>query len=236
MSEVDQDNMVRSNEIEFGSEGVLERAAIATRNAVSLANAVTWQALRAPLRMQMLEAIIACPGVDARALAKAIGCSAPRLYYHIKILVEAGLVVSSEGSSRKSARGPSATSYHSRLSDFPTEFFAGDPVTIKRAGELFYAIAELGLAKAISAVNEPGCIVDFRHEALLPQEVDVVRGHMAEIRLVLAAARRRRHGAKTLIRSTVFVGICAVVPLAPTLPDTPISTVRLQVDGEKKIV
>ena len=76
MSEVDQDNMVRSNEIEFGSEGVLERAAIATRNAVSLANAVTWQALRAPLRMQMLEAIIACPGVDARALAEAIGCSA----------------------------------------------------------------------------------------------------------------------------------------------------------------
>ena len=127
MSEVDQDNMVRSNEIEFGSEGVLERAAIATRNAVSLANAVTWQALRAPLRMQMLEAIIACPGVDARALAEAIGCSAPRLYYHIKILVEAGLVVSSEGSSRKSARGPSATSYHSRLSDFPGEFFAEPP-------------------------------------------------------------------------------------------------------------
>ena len=58
---------------------------------------------------------------------------------------------------------------------------------------------------------------------------------MAEIRLVLAAARRRRHGAKTLIRSTVFVGICAVVPLAPTLPDTPISTVRLQVDGKKII-
>jgi len=29
------------------------------------------------------------------------------------------------------------------------------------------------------------------------------------------------------------VGICAVVPLAPTLPDTPISTVRLQVDGKK---
>ncbi len=236
MSEVDQDNVIRSNEIEFGSEGGLERAAIATRTAASLTNALTWQALRAPLRMQMLEAIIACPGVDARALAEAIGCSAPRLYYHIKILVEAGLVVSSEGSSRKSARGPSATSYHSNMSELSAGFFAGDPMTIKRAGELFYAIAEQGLAKAIDSANEPGCIVDFRHEALLPQEVEIVKRHMAEIRVVLATARRRRHGSKVLVRSTVFVGLCAISAGSPTLPDAPISTMRLQVEGQNKPV
>jgi DNA-binding transcriptional ArsR family regulator len=236
MSEVDQDNMIRSNELEFGSEGGLERAAIATRTAASLTNSLTWQALRAPLRMQMLEAIIACPGVDARALAEAIGCSAPRLYYHIKILVEAGLVVSVEGSSRKSARGPSATSYHSNMNEISAGFFAGDPVTIKRAGELFYAIAEQGLAKAIDSVNEPGCIVDFRHEALLPQEVELVKRHMAEIRVVLATARRRRHGSKVLVRSTVFVGLCAISAGSPTLPDAPISTTRLQVEGENKPV
>jgi hypothetical protein len=186
--------------------------------------------------MQMLEAIIACPGVDARALAEAIGCSAPRLYYHIKILVDAGLVVSVEGASRKSARGPSATSYHSNMNEISAGFFAGDPVTIKRAGELFYAIAEQGLAKAIDSVNEPGCIVDFRHEALLPQEVELVKRHMAEIRVVLATARRRRHGSKVLVRSTVFVGLCAISAGSPTLPDAPISTTRLQVEGENKPV
>ncbi|GDX12080.1 hypothetical protein LBMAG57_38520 [Verrucomicrobiota bacterium] len=236
MSEVDQDNMIRSNELEFGSEGGLERAAIATRTAASLTNSLTWQALRAPLRMQMLEAIIACPGVDARALAEAISCSAPRLYYHIKILVNAGLVVSVEGASRKSARGPSATSYHSNMNEISAGFFAGDPVTIKRAGELFYAIAEQGLAKAIDSVNEPGCIVDFRHEALLPQEVELVKRHMAEIRVVLATARRRRHGSKVLVRSTVFVGLCAISAGSPTLPDAPISTTRLQVEVENKPV
>ncbi|MFN9077580.1 MAG: winged helix-turn-helix domain-containing protein [bacterium] len=52
--------------------------------------------MRSPLRLQILEAIRAAPGIDARALSAALNTSAPRLYYHINILLQSGLIVGTE--------------------------------------------------------------------------------------------------------------------------------------------
>lgn len=64
---------------------------------LSLANQAVWDALRSPLRLQVLEAVRARPGVDARGLAEALGTRPPKLYYHLKILVAAGLLRELDG-------------------------------------------------------------------------------------------------------------------------------------------
>jgi DNA-binding transcriptional ArsR family regulator len=187
-----------------------------------LSNARVWKALRSPLRLQLLEAIRARPGIDARALSTAIQASPPRLYYHLKILLESGLIVQSDESERQGSRGPAAVLYRPAFERFPAGFFDGDPRTIARRGKVMREIAELGLGYVASEHMSARVSADFRHETLHEQEIEAVFKHVAEIRRIVESARLRRHREKVLVRATAFVGICVSTVETPVLPDGPL--------------
>ena len=187
-----------------------------------LANGKLWRALKSPLRLQLLEAIRAKPAIDARALAKAMGASPPRLYYHLNILLQSGLVVPCDEQDRQTSRGPAAALYRAAFDRFPEGFFDGDGRTAARRGKVMRELAELGLDYAASQRGSGRVTADFRHEALFDEEIDEVFQHVAEIRRILDRARSRRHHERALGRATAFVGICVSTLGTPVLPDGPL--------------
>jgi hypothetical protein len=221
---------------------------------LTLANQAVWDALRSPLRLQVLEAVRARPGVDARGLAEALGTRPPKLYYHLKILVAAGLLRELDGgdgdlaagngestggsngssargsarwASRGSPRGPAATGYHATLDDHPEGFFDAHPEAAARSLKLTNGIAQAGIKAALSPKSArvaSRSVSDFRNEALDAAEIEAIRGHIEAIRGILGAARARRRSRRELMRATAFVGVCIAELERAVLPDGPVGS------------
>ena len=185
----------------------------------SLSDTKMWAALRSLLRMQILEAIIARPGIDARMLADALESSAPRLYYHIKILVRSGLVVEESLGERRRARGPEAAVYRARIERFPTGFLDADPRADVRRQLLVRELANQGLTHALPQIRAERATAVFRHEVMLESERTQIQTYIASIVQILDAARHRRHTTNGLGGANAFVGICISPVTEPTLPD-----------------
>ncbi len=182
---------------------------------VSLANGKVWDALRSPLRLQLFESIWSCPGTDARVLAQNLKTSAPRLHYHLKILLEAGLIGLSEESGRRGRRGPAGMTYCVAHDPLPSDFYDADPTAVSRRGTLLRELADVGLRDTPPDGVLAHCTSDFRHEALSLDELEQIAESMARIRLILSAARSRRHQERALAPATAFVGVC-LAPLNGT--------------------
>jgi DNA-binding transcriptional ArsR family regulator len=194
---------------------------------VSLANGAVWDALRSPVRLQMLEAIRCRPGVDASRLAKALDSSPPRLYYHLKILLEAGLIRESheaDADEERSARGPSAVGYRATHDDHPDGFFDGDGTAVDRSARLMSSLAQVGIESVLSPAATTA-LADFRHEALEASEIEAIGGHIEAIRAILTEARARRRSKREIVRATAFVGVCIAELERAVLPDGPTSPV-----------
>lgn len=176
-----------------------------------------WQALRSPLRLRLLEAIGERPRVDARTIAETLGASPPRVYYHLKILREAGLLVSENEQGRRRARGPEARVYRTSFDDLAsylrTHGHAGDLEPIMQE------LAASGVSDAVRSAARGEGRARFMHEALTPEEIAEVEGCLGRISAVLDGARRRRRAADAIGLATVFVGACLARPPQPTLPD-----------------
>lgn len=184
-----------------------------------------WEALRSPVRMQMLEAICASPGIDARSLAEALESSPPRLHYHLNILVAAGLIETRGDIDRRNRRGPTAVGFVARFGALGGQFVAGQGVD-RKGVQVVREVAESAfeLVTGFAAGSSDGPVGKFAlsHEALEPEEIEEVRAHIARIEVILAGARARRHRQGALVRATVFVGICLAAVVDPILPFGPV--------------
>lgn len=206
-----------------GAARAVRSVASEGHTAMSLADNAIWSALKSPIRFQLFEAVRTHPGVDARTLAEALDASAPKLYYHLKILERAGLLLADAGAGRKRARGPEAVVYNPCCSEYPVGFFDGDPKASARTQKLRRILAESALVLAVPKPGmAPGSTLSIRREHLTPREESAVRGHMAEIERIMAGARMRRRSDRALEPANVLVGTI-VVPLGKgSLPDAPI--------------
>lgn len=192
----------------------------------SVADDSAWHAVRSPLRLQVLEAIRAAPGIDARTLSAALRTSAPRLYYHINILLQSGLIFGMErkdtDSRRQTTRGPEAMVYRARASDFPDGFFTKGEHTARRREELVRELFDGGVDRAIQLHGEGGTHVTVRREHLTAAEAARVKSLLGQVESILDAARSRRHAESKLVPATHFVG-CAFCELDGELPDGPLA-------------
>ncbi len=179
-----------------------------------------WKALRSPLRLRLLEAIGATPRVDARTLAETLGASAPRIYYHLKILLDAGLLVAENEGARRRSRGPEALVYRTSFGDL-----AGYLARFGGAAELEPIMQELaagGVSDAIRSAARGEGRACFLHESLTETEIAEVESCFARISAVLDGARARRVAAAGISLATVFLGACLARPSQPMLPDVPV--------------
>ena len=184
-----------------------------------------WEALRSPVRLQMLEAICASPGIDARSLAEMLDSSPPRLHYHLNILLSAGLIESRGDVDRRNRRGPTAVGFVATLGALGGQFVAGhgvDRQAIKVTREVADSAFEALTGFEAGSSDAPIGKLSLTHEALEPEEIEEVRSHIARIDEILAGARARRHRKGALVRATVFVGICFAAIVEPILPFGPV--------------
>lgn len=200
---------------------------------LSLANRETWNALRSPSRLQLFEAIRSCPGVDARALAQTLGANAPKLYYHLNVLIKGGLVVAETRNERTLSRGPEARAYRAVFAEFPAGFFDGNELAIKRCKMLLDALSSAGIQAAIESapLNGAGAPM-FRLEVLDKADVAAIHASMQEIARIVESARNRRVGRDAPICATHFVSCCLAATNSPTLPDMPLNGHSVPVNGQ----
>lgn len=190
-----------------------------------------WNSLRSPLRLQLLEAVATRPGATARDLADALGTSAPRLHYHLNILVQAGLL-------RSVAGGVGGVRYE--VAQMPALQANGGHASSgeRRIRALAVELAKDGMNSAGSlSESEAGdghaSFARVGHEALAPHEVESVQAHLSEIEAIFGRARKRRTRARSLVGASVFLSICLESIHAPTLPNGLIGWGQLAADRER---
>lgn len=193
----------------------------------SVSDDSAWHAVRSPLRLQVLEAIRAAPGIDARALSVALKTSAPRLYYHINILLESGLIVGTErrdsDSRRATTRGPEALVYRARGTNFPEGFFTKGEHSLRRREAIVRELFDGGMQRAIASHSEEDAHLTVRREHLTAAEAARVKSLLSQVESILNGARTRRHAESRVLPATHFVG-CAFCELDGELPDGPLGS------------
>ena len=232
MSKKRKVSAARRTAIKVGSESPSARARVATPPA-SVSDDAAWHAVRSPLRLQVLEAIRACPGVDARTLSLALRTSAPRLYYHINILLQSGLISAhapkspvgasaGTSASRRAGRGPEALVYRANGAGFPDGFFSQNDRCIERRETLLRELVDRGMAEAIAAVSKGDASLSVRRERLTTGEADRVRSLLRQVEDILDTARARRHGDGRVVPATHFVAVAMTGVNGSELPDGPL--------------
>lgn len=192
----------------------------------SISDDSVWHAVRSPLRLQVLEAIRSAPGVDARALSAALNTSAPRLYYHIIILLKSGLIVGAErrdsDGRRESTRGPEALVYRARGVNFPDGFFSKGEQSVRRREAIVRDLLDGGLDRAIASIAEQDAHLTVRREHLTATEAARIKSLLSQVESILNAARTRRHSESKVLSATHFVA-AAFCELDGELPDGPLA-------------
>jgi hypothetical protein len=183
--------------------------------------------VRSPLRRHVLEAIRAAPGIDARALSAALNTSAPRLYHHIEILLQSGLIVGSErkdsDSHRETTRGPEALVYRARAANFPDGLFTKGDQSLRRRETIVRELFEGGMSKAIASISEQDVHLTVRREHLANAEAARVKSLLSQVESILSSARARRHAESKVLPAIHFAG-CASCDLDGELPDGPLGS------------
>lgn len=148
-------------------------------------NPKAWSALRKSFRLRLVEAVRSAGGCNAQQLAKQFGVSSPLMYYHLKLLVAAGLLTHSRGK-RYSGMGGTfqANSDHIEILFNPSN----KGQTHKRnqfLHEWFSDVLETSHADLSTGMT-------MRWERLTPTECRNIGQHMQAIQAVISGAAKRR--------------------------------------------
>lgn len=209
--------------------------------AISLADGKVWDALRSPIRVRLLEAVLVEPGVGARRLADLMGTSPSRVHYHLRVLMDASLVevVRTEGADpgaaevgtakgrssptrdgpRSGSRRLGVNGFRSRLVGFPSTLFNGNRRSDERAVQLVCDVAASAIRELAKVPTDPEGRLILAREALSSRELDRVERHFEQIRRVIHGARERRRRAGSLTSAKVMVGLWLGLLGEPSLPD-----------------
>jgi len=194
---------------------------------MGLASDAIWSAIRSPLRLQILEAVATKPGATARDLAAALGSSAPRLHYHLNILVQTGLL-------RPLAGGVSGAGYEVvEVPRFRSRCEADGSASV-RLGRLIVEVVTAGIraAKPSRGRADGASFARAGHEALAPHEIRLVEAHLRGIDAILERAKDRRRRSRSLVRASVFLSLCFTAVDSPTLPDSVLGWGELSADED----
>lgn len=184
-----------------------------------------WEAVRSPMRLQILEAIATRPGIRARDIAEAMGTSAPRLHYHLKILTNAGLVRAVDGVVDTSEERAFGAGFEIMRPPQLRESEQMDTAAFTRLKALVVALGSDGLTAVAEAAGKQSkeagrwSFARCGHEALAPHEIEALLGHLQGIEAILARASDRRRRSRSVSRATVFLSLGLGLIDSETLPD-----------------
>ena len=180
---------------------------------VDAASDEVWDALRSSVRLQILEALAGKPHTTARELALALGCSVPRVHYHVGVLEKVGLVRAVQSPAAPGG-GPPLHRFRLLESDlFMRVSRQGGPACDKL--RMLIADVAADALREVAATSRSGKALDTRprrmacgHEALTAEEITKVQELVDGIDSILRNARSRRRASGGLPSASTFVTLC----------------------------
>jgi len=213
-----------------GGRRTVDRDVVASAKSDPVARArksadADWDAVRSPMRLQILEAIATKPGIRARDIAEAMGTSAPRLHYHLKILTNAGLVRAVDGTADATDERGFGAGFEIARPPQLRESDDMESAAFARLKALVVGLGSEGIAVSADAAGKQpskaggSSFARCGHEALAPHEIEAVIGHLQGIEAILARASERRRRSHSVSRASVFLSYGLWLIASATLPD-----------------
>lgn len=190
-----------------------------------------WQVLRSPHRMRIFEAVRSSGGCSIKDLADVLDSSTTALYYHLDLLIRAGMIdstVPEQPANATTRGGRRPATFMARGERIIVEFDPANGRDRRRIAAIGRTWLDEGQSEVqsdsnVSERNDPfapiGASTTTAWEALTDEEVLEVRAYLERVEAVIAGARARRDRAPgTVHRASHHLAFTLVPSRNHTLP------------------
>jgi len=175
-----------------------------------LSRAPVWQGVRLPLRMRIFEAARRLGETSVTELAQAVGLNRTALYFHLRHLEKAGLLVSRAGEATPGRRGKRPRYYRVTTQEIVFPVDASAKRDVQRVVELYrpwLAESRLAVLDQRSPGGMPAKRVSVHWESLSDDEISRVRSLCNELEDVMRRARNRSNNARKAPAANMHVAM-----------------------------
>ena len=179
-----------------------------------------WQAVRLPLRLRILETARRLGETSVTELAQAVGLNRTALYFHLRHLEKAGLMVSRGGAPTPGRRGKRPRYYRSTINAVALEIDGDSKRDQLRLAEFYRPwMAE---SRAVALDKGGGGIagrrISLHWENFTDEEVARLRALCGEIDEIARRARARANSSRKAPAATHHVGVILAAVDAHVMP------------------
>ena len=164
-----------------------------------LTKAQTWQAVKLPLRLRILETTRRLGETSVTELAQAVGLNRTALYFHLRLLERSGLLVSRAGEPTPGRRGKRPRYYRANVGELAFPIDGDGKRGQQRAVDLlrpWFAESRSALLDPKSAGGMVGKRIALHWEAFTDDEVSRIRAVLGELEDVVRRARNRANSTR----------------------------------------
>lgn len=188
-------------------------------NDIQISKAPSWQAVRLPLRLRIFETARRLGEASVTELAQAVGLNRTALYFHLRHLERAGLLISRAGEPTPGRRGKRPRYYRASCSELVFPIDGDSKRDLQRMADFLRPwLAESRSAATNSKVARSSHRrVGLHWESLSDDEATRVRNLVGEIDDIVKRARNRANSMRKAPNATHHIGI-VFAPVEGAMP------------------
>jgi len=175
-----------------------------------LTKAPTWQAVKLPLRLRILETTRRLGETSVTELAQAVGLNRTALYFHLRLLERSGLLVSRAGEPTPGRRGKRPRYYRASVSELAFPIDGDGKRGQQRAIDLlrpWFSESRAALLDPKSSGGMVGKRIALHWEAFTDDEVSRIRAVLGELEDVVRRARNRANSTRKAPAATHHLAV-----------------------------
>lgn len=168
-----------------------------------------WQAVRLPLRLRILETARRLGETSVTELAQAVGLNRTALYFHLRHLEKAGLLVSRAGEATPGRRGKRPRYYKATVSDVSLSVDLDSKREAQRLAEFFrpWLVESRTLALSQKAGGIGARKIALHWENFTEEEAGRIRALCSEVDEIARRARARANNSRKAPSATHHVAM-----------------------------
>lgn len=176
---------------------------------MQLSRTPLWQAVRLPLRLRILETARRLGETSVTELAQAVGLNRTALYFHLRHLEKAGLLVSRAGAPTPGRRGKRPRYYRCTVGEISLEVEGDSKRDQQRLAEFYRPWLTESRAAALDrrAGGVPGRRISLHWENFTDEESARLRALCNEIDEIARRARGRANTTRKAPSATHHIGV-----------------------------
>jgi DNA-binding transcriptional ArsR family regulator len=177
---------------------------------MQFSRAQTWQAVRLPLRLRIFETARRLGESSVTELAHAVGLNRTALYFHLRHLERAGLLVSRAGEATPGRRGKRPRYYRTTAADITFPVDSESKRDIQKASDFLrpWLVESRGAALDVKSTGGLGAKrIALNWENFTEDEVARIRSLCGELEDVVRRARNRANSTRKSPTANYHLGI-----------------------------